>query len=389
MCGRRRLGALILAAALAAGASVGTALANGIGDLYVATADGVDEVHVASETVVNDVPIKPAPVSLAFSPDGRQLYASAGGRWLTRIDIQSISVADTLSVPADVASLAHPHGDRLAIAIPTRRRLGILDTTDGTLTESAELPGAVDLLAADRRDPRVVAGEVGASWLAVFDVATSSLHTATLDGRIAALSVDRDRGAAYVATSDPNELLRISLDGLTVEWRTALPAAPDGIAALADRVIVAGETALWAVDRDGAASWGTAESPITSLAASDEGRVVYAAEGAAIEAFGLDGRPASRIDVVAGSGPRALAPVPRVSSLGDGSANGSGSANGTGSGNSDDEPKPDAPSTDTIADRRDSLVGGPVVALGAILVGGIILVCAWLVLRRIVRRLES
>jgi len=98
---RNRFGAAIAAAALAVASLVALgpvarpALANGIGDLYVAAKGGVDEVHVLSQSIVNTVDLTPAPTALAFSPDGRSLYAADGGRFVTRIDIETIDWLST------------------------------------------------------------------------------------------------------------------------------------------------------------------------------------------------------------------------------------------------------------------------------------------------------
>ena len=58
---------------------VGPALANGVGDLYIASPAGVLEVRVSTSTVVSTISLLPAPQSLAFTPDGKTLYVGSGG----------------------------------------------------------------------------------------------------------------------------------------------------------------------------------------------------------------------------------------------------------------------------------------------------------------------
>src|SRR6185369_4921284 len=124
---------------------------------------------------------------------------------VTRIDIETISVETRIAVPANVGALAHGKGDLLAIAYPSRKTVGILDPSGDTLTETAALPGAVDLLAANRHETRVVAAEHGATWLAIIDPDAHTVRTVTLDARIVALAVDPAGGFAYAATIGTNQ----------------------------------------------------------------------------------------------------------------------------------------------------------------------------------------
>ena len=154
--GRRKSGAVFgstlgLALAMAAGvaglgASVG---AEEIGDLYAAVPTGVLELYVASASVVNTVPLAPAPRLLAFSPDGHELYAVTGTRHVVRIDVESITTSDPIALPATATALAYPKGDELAIALPASRTIGLLAEGDTSVSQSSVLPGAVDLVTAD------------------------------------------------------------------------------------------------------------------------------------------------------------------------------------------------------------------------------------------------
>ena len=91
----------------------GAVLANGVGDLYVASAAGVLEIHVKTSTVVSTIPMVPAPLSLAFTPDGTTLYACGGGSAIIPIDIATLDVQSSVIMPGPVSVLAFPAGQIL------------------------------------------------------------------------------------------------------------------------------------------------------------------------------------------------------------------------------------------------------------------------------------
>jgi DNA-binding beta-propeller fold protein YncE len=377
------VGSTAVAAIIGFGPAASGVFANGIGDLYVAQAKGVDEVHVASHTVVNTVSLTPAPTALAFSPDGRTLYSTDGGRFVTRIDIESISVAKRVAIPSNASALAHPKGDLLAIAFEATKTVDFLDPTDDTLRATAVLPGAVDLLAADRRDPRLVAAEYGASWIAVIDPSTRAIRTTTVSGEIVALAVDSDSGSAFVATSGPDAVIRISLGDLKPVWTAKLTAAPVALAAAPGGAIVSQGKTLWRASAADVVKWGTAAANVATLATSDDGSIVYAAADDAIEAFGSDGKVARTIPLGSNAAPSALAPIPRASSI----AGASGGNTGTSNGPAGPSAKPNIhpPATDTVVDAAGRLLSSSAVliaaAIAAVILAGAFLAGRWHVRR--------
>ena len=290
--------------------------------------------------MVVDVSVSPAPDALAFSNDGRALYASAG-RKLVHIDIETISADGELQLPSRAAALAFPAGRELVVALPLQRTLGLLEGPNASITETEVLPGGADLLAGDRRDPRVVAAHRGGSWLAVYHVGDREMRTTIVEGRIAAVAVDRDRGAALVATSAPNRLTRIDLRELRVLSSIPLPAAPIAVVATSDGSVVASGRTLWAAGDRGLRRLADATKDVTHLAASDEGSVLLASGTDRIEAFSTKGR---RLRELAVPDVAALAAVPAASSVaGDG---------GTGEGpGGDKDAKGELPATSTVVDQ--------------------------------------
>ncbi len=319
-CPPRRAAAAFAGMALAvgllsglAGARPGPTLANGIGDLYAATTGGVAEILVASGEVLATVPLQPPPTALAFAPDGRTLFTVTGSRALQPIDIETLETAAAIPLPGAAVSVAHPNGERVVVALAGDRRLAIVDRSSGSVARSGELPGPPDLLAADRRHELVAVAENGKSWVGLLD-GEAPPRTGTVEGRITAIAVSSD-GAAYVATRVPASVSRISLRDLAVERVVSLPASPDAIAVVADGVVVASGRTLWWLDRTGPRQWRTTQAPVTALAASDDGQVLYAATQGAIEAFVARGDGSVRITLEVGLGPAVLAPVPRPASL--------------------------------------------------------------------------
>ncbi|HEX8939074.1 MAG TPA: hypothetical protein VF763_02835 [Candidatus Limnocylindrales bacterium] len=378
---RRLAAALVAVLWLAAVAS--PVAANGIGDLYAATRDGVLELHVDSARVVNVVPLVPGPTALAFSADGRALFAAGGLHRVVRIDIETLAVGDPVTLPGIAAALAYPQGIALAIALRDRGTIGVLSGAAGAteVRESGRLPGAPDLLAADRRDPRVVAAAIGASWVTVFDPATFALRSGTVTGAVTAVAVDRDRGGALVATRSPDRLYRLDLGDLHVLWQAALPAAPTAVAPTADGIVAAGGSSLWAVTRDGTRPFATAKGSIAGLAVSDEGRVVHVAVGDQVQAFAADGTPARLLTLGTGRDASALAAVPAGSSL---FAGGHGTTGAATSGSSGGAGVP-VPVTSALADAASRVLGSSVLP-AALAVGFVVLLLASAGIRLALRR---
>jgi hypothetical protein len=362
----------------------GTAAANGVGDLYVASSAGVLEVHVKTSTVVSTIPIMPAPEALAFAPDGRTLFVGTGGDHVSPIDIETLEVGTAIALPGPVSALAYPQGSVLVGSMPTRRTLVFVQFPGAAASESAEMPGPGNLLAGDRHDPRVAVAEAGKSWLDIVDPATSTLKTATVAGEIRALSIDRGSGAVLVATTNPNTVVRIDLTSLAVKWTANLSGVPTAVAPMATSVIVGIGTGLWRISGQSSVHWATARQPVLALAASDEGSVLHVEEKNAIEVFGGTGTLQRTLELSADRTPVAMAAVPAGSSLSTGSANAVVAATPTGHlaaaiGSS----KP--PSTSTIVDNVSAIASERPVQ-GAVAVGLAILLGYWLLIHWYDRR---
>ncbi len=360
----------------------GAAVANGVGDLYVASSAGVLELHVKTSTVVSTIPMVPAPQSLAFSPDGSTLYASgAGSSSVIPVDIATLDVMSSIVMPGQVSALAFPAGQVLVASMPTRRTLAFAVEHGGAITESSELPGAGNLLAADRREARVAVAEAGKSWLIVVDPGTSTLRKTTVEGSIVALAIDRGNGGALVATQNPDSLIRVDLTSLVATWTVVLPGAPVSVAALASTAVVGGGTILWQVDGKTAATFGTTRQPTLALAAGDEGTVLHVAEATGIEVFDAKGALERTLEMSGDRAPVAMAAVPRGSSL----FMGQGAADPTASPGTDANvarpfATPQPPTTSTVVDTAEQLVGSAPVQ-GAAAVGAGILFLCWLFIR--------
>jgi len=356
----------------------GQASANGVGDLYVASPAGVLELHVSTSTVVSTIEFLPAPKALAFTPDGKTLYVGTGGAQVTPIDIETLEVGNAIATPGPVSALAFPAGQILVGAMPTRRTLAFATVHANTVVESAELPGSGNLLAGDRRDPRVVVAEAGKGWLDVVDPATSTAKNATVAGEIRAMAIDRKSGGVFVATHNPDALLRVDLATLTVTWTVKLPGTPTAVAAMATMAVVAGDTDLWQVTSTKAAAWARTRSGVVALAAGDEGTVLHVAESGAVEVFDARGKLQRTLELGTDRDPLALAAVPAGSSLymGEGSTPTPGSAVGTPGAIVTQKPPP----TGTFVDAAKDIAGSPPVQ-GAAVVAIVILLGYWLVVR--------
>jgi DNA-binding beta-propeller fold protein YncE len=293
----------------------GAAVANGVGDLYVASPSGVLEVHVASSSIVSTIPLSPSPQSLAFSPDGLTLYASNAGTNVTPIDIMTLNVQTSISLPGPVSSLAFPSGQVLVAAMPLRRSLAFVTVHGAAVTESAELPGPGNILAGDRREARVAVAEAGANWLEVVDPGTETMRKTTVPGGIVALAIDRGQGAVVVATQNPNAVLLVDLTSLATTWSVDLPATPTAVAAMASTIVAGGGTSLWKVDGQTATTLATTSRLVETLTVSDEGAVLHVAEASDVEVFDAAGTLQRTISLRGDQSPVAMAAVPRGSSL--------------------------------------------------------------------------
>ena len=358
----------------------GLVLANGVGDLYVASSAGVLEVHVKTSTVVSTIPILPGPQSLAFTPDGKTLYVGTGGAHVTPIAIVTLDVGAALSMPGAVSALAFPAGHVLVGAMPTRRTLAFLDVPSGAITESAQLPGNGNLLAGDRREARVVVAEAGSTWLDVVDPGTSTLKKTTVAGEIRALAIDRDHGGALVATHNPDSLIWVDLTSLASVWTVKLSATPVAVAPLASSYVVSGGTSLWLVKDRAVSAFATTRQPATALAASDEGAYVHVAESGGVEVFDAKGALQRTLELTGDRAPVAMVAVPAGSSLFLGSGPGSSDGPGASASMPGAITTAQPPTTSTVFDTARDLASSPSFQ-GAAAVGLAILFLCWLLIR--------
>jgi hypothetical protein len=368
----------------------GAVLANGVGDLYVASPAGVLEVHVKTSTVVSTIPMAPAPQALAFSPDGHTLYASGAGSSVTPIDIATLDIQASIAMPGAVTALAFPAGEVLVGAMPMRRTLAFAVVRGGAVTESAQLPGPGNLLAGDRRDARVAVAEAGKSWLEIVDPATSTLKKTTVAGGIVALAIDRDRGGVLVATQNPDALVRIDLTSLVATWTVKLPGTPVAVAPLASTVIVGGGTTLWKVDGKTAATFAATRQAALVLTASDEGSILHVGEAAGVEVFDAKGSLQRTLELKDDRAPVAMVAVPSGSSLflgqgGSAATATTGAVAAAAAASPAALGTPEPPTTSTVVDTARDLASYPPVQGAAAVAFGILFLC-WLFIRWYDRR---
>jgi hypothetical protein len=406
---RRRVRTVVLAMTLALTFGTGLVRAETTGDLYVASTAGILEVVTSSAKVLDNVPMSPTPGSIAIRPDGRELYALSGGRQVVGVDLESMAVAGHTTLPAAGAALAYPRGEQLVIAMPSLRRLAVVDAGTGTLTRSEPLPGPVDLLAADRRDGRVLAAARGGHWVAVFDPGTGSVRSTTVSGSVAAVAFDGSAALVIVATSQPNRVVGLDLRDFSTSWTMSLSGAPSAVAIAGATTLVTVGRNVWALDHatsPGVATlgvstaepsgrrWGSLAKPAVALAVSDDASFAYALEADRVEGFAVQ-RPtpsgsavsaASRTIQLPGSrAPLAIVPVPGAQPLLGGP--GVDAQAGTDATPSNAAPSPTAeasnkpPRTDTVLDNAVGWLGPRSALPQAILVGIVILALGLLAVR--------
>jgi len=311
------------------GAFLPVVLANGIGDLYAGAPSGVLELHVASASVVQGVSFVPAPVALAFSNDGRTLWAARGMRTLTRVDIETISLGTSIDLPGPAVGVAVPRGTSVLVAIKQAKTLEIVDPTTATTKHSPPLPAAPDLVAADHREPLAVAARRGGDWIAVLDLAGNTTSIVKLEGLVRDVSVDGRRHVAFIVTAAPNRLWQVQLRTSKVTERIDLPVTPSMVAPLANGAVVSAGRQLWTVTSGPARQLAVVSYEITALSSSDDGALIYAGGLGGISALNTGGVLLREIILPAGVAPSALAPIPAQASLGPGAGPARGSRRGT------------------------------------------------------------
>lgn len=347
--------------------------ANGIGDLYATARSGVLELHVASAKVVGRVDMKVAPSGLAFSNDGHSLYVASNTTQVSLIDIASLQLTGSVTMPIDVTNVAIPQGQTLVAAGPARTHLLFASLDDGSIRDVGKLPGAPDLLAGDRHDRRAMAARTGASWVAIADVLTRAVSTLDVGGKVVGLAVDRAGDAGYAVTTAPNELVRIRFSDAKVAWRVTLPGAPTAVVSTSFGPIVAGAEALWTSDGVTARRWAGEGSPAGILAASDGGDFVYLGQGDHVLALGGDAKVAATVPLPANETLRGLAAFPARGSL---TARTGSASGGT--------VKIKPPETSTISALVRDWMRGPIPLAGAAAVFVVILSAGLILVRRLI-----
>jgi DNA-binding beta-propeller fold protein YncE len=323
----------------------------------------------------------PAPQSLAFSPDGHTVYVSDSGTDLTPIDIVTLDALAPIPMPGPTTALTFPAGHVLVGTMPIRKTLAFATVTGGAVTESAQLPGAGNLLAGDPREARVAVAEAGQSWLEIVNPADETMSKVTVTGGIVALTIDRDHGDVLVATKNPNAIVRIDLTSHLLTWTVKLPTLPVAVASMASTIVVAGGTSLWRVDGKTATAFATAKHAALALTPSYEGAFLHVAEANAIEVFDANGKLQRTLNLDTSQSPVAMAAVPTGSSLFLGGAASDASASAIPSGVMPGEiTTAEPPITSTVVDTAAGIVGSPP-AEGAAIVALLILAGWWLLMR--------
>lgn len=185
----------------------------------------------------------------------------------------------------------------------------------------------------------------------------------------------------FVATQDPNSLIRIDMTSLLVSWTVPLSVPPDAVAAMASTVIVGGGSTLWSVDGKKATKFATAKQSVLAMTASDEGAFVHVAEAAGIEVFDAAGKLQKTLDLQGQQAPVAMAAVPSGSSLflGQGNPSGTATPNPNGEPGAISTVKPPTTSMSVVDTARDIVSYPPVQE--AVLVAVAILFLCWLFIR--------
>jgi len=358
----RLLRALIVTAVvvLLAMPAAGPVLAERSGDLY-ATSPGetgtvLNEIDLLGQQVI----LPPTAVNagsrhLAFTDIGT-LYLGDGGVNLERVNVKTLETAMLPQLPAAATDIAHPTGTSLYLAYPSRSALGILAAGQDTPVDGQTLTGPADLLAADRRETRLLAAEVGKSWVDIVNTTTNDVAKVTVVGSVVAAAISGVDHVAYVVTADPNTVVAITLDTAKVAWTAALPNRPTAVTASWDAkqpasAIVAVGASLYAATGGTAKIWATLPDAASALVTSDEGRFVYAASTGGVVAISVEkptAAPVARVDLT--KPPLGMAALPDVSSLaGDGGqASGSSASPGAPGQPSPTPRKTKAPATDTV-----------------------------------------
>jgi hypothetical protein len=405
----RTLGAAAVAASLVlAGGSGRPALANGVGDLYVADPQHVEEVWLLHNQIEQAIAVPPsatptgsaaasgtpaavaatctspapstggpAPTALSFTADGRTLYTANGSASLYTIRISDLCVMGPVAAPAPVSAIGHPKGTSLYVATAGSKTLSTLTDGTSTLADGPEIAGTPDILAADPRDVRVVAAKRGQPWLAIVDPSLASTHmvtypggTAGIGGEVAAVAIARDESAVWVAMTGANpRVVRIDLSTGRVLNSAPLAGIPGALTAVDHGAVVSVGKTLYLVQGNKASTWAPQEAPVLQLATDLTAGYVYVATATTLSALDVTDPTATPAASVPMPGaPAALAAVPdRASSLPatGGSVKPAASGNDANAAATAKPSRTHAPSTDTVS----GLVDGRSVDPATVLLG--------------------
>jgi hypothetical protein len=395
--------AALTACLVLSGGSGNIALANGVGDLYVADPSGVRELYLKTQTTESLITVPEIPTKLAFTPDGQTLYAAGGTTDLYQVDIATLNVSGPTSAKGPIVALAHPEGSALYMAFDGSKTLGVLMDQAATVLDGATLTAAPDLLAADALDPRLVAGSTSGTWVSIFEPASGKViqvgGTSGIGATVVAMSVARASGYVWVATKNQNRVFLISLsNGRVVSSVPISAGVPTAITALDDYAVVAVGSKLYKVVAKSVTPWATAAGPVVALSSDLTASFVYAATADSVTALDVTdptAAPAAAVGLPKGA-PTALAPVPnRGSSLANTSGTPTGAVpsiagtSGRGSGGTDAAGTSRPGRTQAPTDTVSGLVpGGPGMDAAAVLLGlGVLILATTLGSRYLIRRL--
>jgi DNA-binding beta-propeller fold protein YncE len=389
----RACGAAALAALLVlSGGSGRIALANGVGDLYVADSNVVNEVYLKTSTIESPITVPAAPTMLAFTADGQTLYAADGTTDLYQIRISDLAVSGPTRAPKPITAMAHPFGASLFLALAGSSSLSVLQDGATAFIAGPTLPAAPDLLAADPRETRFAAAAKGAGWVAIVEPTSSKVirvgGASGIGGKVVAIAIARAEGEVWVATSGPDRVALVSLASGKVVSSAPLDGAPVAITALDKFAVVAVGSSLYKIKSGAASAWATASGRVLALASDLSAQYVYVATATRVTAHAVahpQATPAASVAMPNGA-PTALAPVPnRGSSLA--AAGGDATANAAAA-----NPKSTSRPAQTHAPATDALggvaIGGRTVDLATLLAGvGAVVLAVLVGSREVIKRL--
>lgn len=375
--------AAVLVAATLGLASVGTVLAEGTGDVYVANAGGVDEVQFLGPSVTA-IPAT-GPTSLAFAANGQALYLLEGKRTIARLTMDPLAIGKQWTLPADAVAITFPKGTSLLVAYPGATVLGVLVDGADAIKSGWELDFKPTMLAGDPRETAILAAASGGPTVAIVDTALGTVASVGVGGKVAAIAIGRDEGIGYAATTSPNTLVTFELATRKVLATATLPGVPTGVTATAGAAVVAIGDKLVKVTGKDAGTLKVASGTITAVVAGVTGQVVYAAVGARLLAVNMTDPGKSTATAMASGNATALATSPYATAFETTGSSGTGEGTGTdGNGAASQAPASKPPATDTEAgDRHFRPAGADPLGtlLLATVVASVVSVGLWAVLR--------